>query len=164
MSRRTPVSVAIALGSNLGDRLSHLAFAVDQLRLHLTGLRVSSWHQTDPVGVGPQPRFLNGALVGKTDLSARELLEELLRIERARGRERPYMGAARTLDLDLVLYGDVTLDEPGLRVPHPRFRERLFVLKPLAEIAPDWRDPETGLTISDLLRKRNEEGPNSGHG
>jgi 2-amino-4-hydroxy-6-hydroxymethyldihydropteridine diphosphokinase len=80
------------------------------------------------------------------------LLDELLRIERERGRERPHSGAPRTLDLDLILYGDAVLNTESLRVPHPRFRERAFVLEPLAEIAAEWKDPETGLTVLELLK------------
>ena len=146
---------AVALGSNLGDRRSHLDFAVSRLRSHSPDLRVSSYYETDPVGVpGPQPPFLNGAAVGSTELSARDLLDALLAIEAERGRERPHPGAARTLDLDLVLYGDCVLDEPGLIVPHPRFRERRFVLEPLAEVAPDLVDPVTGDTVEKLLGLR----------
>jgi 2-amino-4-hydroxy-6-hydroxymethyldihydropteridine diphosphokinase len=143
-------SAAIALGSNLGDRESHLAFAVHQLRELLTGMRVSSWHETVPVGVAPQPDFLNGAVVGQTTLDARALLDRLHGVEQARGRRRPHDGAARTLDLDLILFGADVIDEPGLQVPHPRFRERLFVLEPLAEIAGAWVDPVTGSTVGEL--------------
>lgn len=146
-----PTPVAIALGSNLGDRRAHLALAVDHLRRLLSDVRVSHWYETDPVGVGEQPRFLNGALVGITDADAPRLLEEILRIEREAGRSRPHPGAARTLDLDLIFYGDQVLDAPGLAVPHPRFRDRAFVLGPLAEVAADWVDPVTGKTVRELL-------------
>jgi 2-amino-4-hydroxy-6-hydroxymethyldihydropteridine diphosphokinase len=145
--------VAIALGSNLGDRASHLAFAVDHLRTHVLDLRVSSFIDTDPVGVGEQPAFLNGAVAGSTQLSPRQLLEFLLTVERQRGRHRPYEGAPRTLDLDLVLYDAAIIDEPGLSVPHPRFRDRAFVLAPLAEIAGTMRDPVTGLTVLELWQR-----------
>jgi 2-amino-4-hydroxy-6-hydroxymethyldihydropteridine diphosphokinase len=143
-------NVAIALGSNVGDRESHLEFAVARLRGILSNIRTSRWHDTRPVGVHPQPNFLNGALTGRTSLPPRLLVDELQAIERERGRERPYPGAPRTLDLDLILFGGEVIDEPGLQVPHPRFRERRFVLEPLAEIAGDWIDPVTGRSIEEL--------------
>ena len=146
--------VAISLGSNVGDRRAHLDFAVERLRTLLDHLSVSSYYETEPVGVtGVQPLFLNAAAVGETKLSARALLDALLAIERERGRERPYLNAPRTLDLDLVLFGDAVIDEPGLVVPHPRFRERSFVLEPLASIAPALVDPVTGLTVTDLAHR-----------
>jgi 2-amino-4-hydroxy-6-hydroxymethyldihydropteridine diphosphokinase len=151
--------VAIALGSNLGDRQAHLDFAVARLRDLLTGLRVSSSIETQPVEVpDTQASFLNAAAVGETSMSARELLQALLDIERERGRERPYRNAPRTLDLDLILYGGDVIDEPGLQVPHPRFKDRWFVLRPLAEIAPDFVDPKSGRTIGQLI------GDNTAHG
>jgi 2-amino-4-hydroxy-6-hydroxymethyldihydropteridine diphosphokinase len=143
--------VAIALGSNLGDRERNLRQAAERLAASLLDLRLSSFHETDPVGVGAQPKFLNAAAVGRTALDAGALMGELLSIERALGRERPYPGAPRTLDLDLILYNDAVIDRPGLAVPHPRFRDRRFVLAPLAELAPEWIDPVSGRTISALL-------------
>ena len=143
---------AIALGSNLGDRDAHLAGAVAALRGILTNLTISSAHETAYVGAGEaQPSYLNAVAVGDTALGARALLEALLETERQFGRERPYPDAPRTLDLDLILYGTEIIDEPGLVVPHPRFRKRRFVLEPLAEIAPDLRVPPDGARVADLL-------------
>src|SRR4030095_1680402 len=148
--------VAIALGSNLGDREQYLRDASAALPPIVDNIRVSSFHETAPVGVGPQPTFLNAAAVGESALSARDLLRALLAIEQRYGRERPFPGAARTLDLDLILYGDAVMQSAELTLPHPRFRERRFVLAPLAEIAPDWRDPVTGRNVGELLRSLNE--------
>ncbi len=144
--------VAIALGSNLGDRVAHLDYAVARLREIIGPFDVSAYHETAPVGAtGPQPPYVNAAAAGVTSFGPRVLLEALLAIEGERGRERSGPNAARTLDLDLILYGDLVLNEPGLTVPHPRFRERRFVLAPLAEIAPDWIDPVTRKSVAELL-------------
>jgi 2-amino-4-hydroxy-6-hydroxymethyldihydropteridine diphosphokinase len=148
------VIAAIALGSNLGDRQAHLDHAVTRLHQLLRGLMVSQYRDTAPVQMrGPQRLVLNAAAVGDTALSARAVLDALLVIERERDRERPFPHAPRTLDLDLILFGDFVIDEPGLVVPHPRFRERRFVLEPLAEIAPTLVDPVSGLTIAELLAR-----------
>ena len=150
--------VAISLGSNLGDRRAHLEYAIDALTLDLTEMTVSSFLETAPVGVGPEHGpYLNAAVVGETRLSARMLLERLLEIEEERGRARPYPMAPRTLDVDLILYGEERIEGDGLSVPHPRFREREFVLAPLGEIAPEMIDPVTGERIRDLLRRSREE-------
>ena len=143
--------VAIALGSNLGDRGRYLRDAIAALHRSISGFRVSPFYDTAPVGVGDQPRFLNAAATGSTTLPARQLLETLLGIESQCGRTRPYPGAPRTLDLDLILYGDQIIEERDLIVPHPRFRERRFVIEPLAEIAPDWIDPVTKRTMRELM-------------
>jgi 2-amino-4-hydroxy-6-hydroxymethyldihydropteridine diphosphokinase len=152
-----PVRVAIAMGSNLGDRRAHLQYAVDALKLALTGVAVSSYLETQPVGVCEEHgAFLNAVVVGRTLLPPRGLLDRLLEIEGERGRLRPYPMAPRKLDLDLILHGDTIAEEQGLRLPHPRFREREFVLVPLAEIAPDMVDPVTHLTIAALNTKIRE--------
>jgi len=149
--------VAIALGSNLGDREQHLRDAIAALTPFVHNLRVSTFHDTAPVGVsGPQPIYLNAAVVGDTMLSARELLGTLLEIETSLGRVRPFPNAPRTLDLDLILYDAEIETSERLSLPHPRFRERRFVLAPLAEIAPDWRDPVTGKSVEELLRALGE--------
>ena len=149
------VRVAVALGSNLGDRTEHLHWAVAELSLVIDGARVSTHEVTAPFDVpDPQPDYVNAVLVGRTRLSARALLDTLLALEQLRGRTRPGFRAARTLDLDLILYGDDVIDEPGLSVPHPRFRERPFVLGPLATMVPRWRDPVTGHSMVTLWRRR----------
>ena len=149
--------VAIALGSNVGDRRSHLDFAVANLRTLLADVIVSRYYETAPVGVThPQAMFLNAAAVGTATLTPRELLDELLAIEGRRGRSRLYANAPRTLDLDLVLFGESVIEEANLQVPHPRFRQRLFVLEPLAEIGAALRDPVTGHTVGELFEQLSE--------
>jgi 2-amino-4-hydroxy-6-hydroxymethyldihydropteridine diphosphokinase len=153
-----PRPVAIAIGSNLGDRRAAIAFAMDRLSRILSDISYSDIVETEPEGrdggvVAGEPLFLNAVVTGTTTLGARDLLDQLLATEGEFGRERPYPGAARTLDLDLILLGDAVIDEPGLQVPHPRFRARFFVLGPLAEIAPDLVDPVTGLRVGELLKR-----------
>jgi 2-amino-4-hydroxy-6-hydroxymethyldihydropteridine diphosphokinase len=149
-----PTRVAIALGTNLGDRQRNLEEAVAALRGLLDDLAVSSFHDTAPVGVPlPHPDYLNAAVTGLTSLTPRTLLARLHDIERGLGRVRPHANAPRTIDLDLILHGDARIDEPSLTVPHPRFRARAFVLAPLAEIAPAMVDPESGLSIGELFRR-----------
>jgi 2-amino-4-hydroxy-6-hydroxymethyldihydropteridine diphosphokinase len=158
--RPAGVRVAVALGSNLGDRAGHLAWALDRLREHLDDLRVSPARETAPHDVpDAQPDYLNAVAVGRTRLDAHGLLQQLLAIETARGRTRPGVRAARTLDLDLILYGDRVIDDDALTVPHPRFRERPFVLGPLADLVPRWRDPVTGRTLAALWRERGGRPP-----
>jgi 2-amino-4-hydroxy-6-hydroxymethyldihydropteridine diphosphokinase len=127
----------IGLGANLGDREATIRAALDALADEdgIEVVAVSTLRETEPVGVGPQPLFLNGAAELETTLSARELLDRLLATEQRFGRVRvPGGHGPRTLDLDLLLYGDEQIDEPGLTVPHPRLHERAFVLEPLAEL------------------------------
>lgn len=147
--------VAIALGSNLGDRAAAIGYAAGRLADLLDNVVLSEAVETEPEGEGTagQPLYVNAVLVGETSLAARALLDALLAIERDAGRERPSHNAPRTLDLDLILFGDDIIDEPGLQVPHPRFRERFFVLGPMTEVAPDLRDPVTGRTVGELLKR-----------
>ena len=145
--------VAVALGSNIGDRVSHLKYAVARLGRLLVSMRVSAFVETQPEGVVSQPAFLNAAVVGQSTEAPTELLTALMMIERERARTRAFPGAPRTLDLDLILVGDLVNSSLSLELPHPRFRERRFVLEPLFEIAPDLVDPVTGLTVTKLLAR-----------
>ena len=142
----------IALGANLGLREETLRRAVQLLddTEHVDVLAVSELRETDPVGLVDQPRFLNGVAAIDTTLSARELLDTLLGVERRLGRVRGERWGPRTVDLDLLLYGDEIFDEPGLRVPHPRLHERRFALGPLAELDPELVIPGRG-RVSELL-------------
>jgi 2-amino-4-hydroxy-6-hydroxymethyldihydropteridine diphosphokinase len=145
----------VSLGSNLGDRAAHLARALAALSAS-PGIELrccSSIRETEPVGP-PQGRYLNAVCGLTTRLPARTLLARLLEIERSEGRSRSGVrNEPRTLDLDLLLYGDARIDEPDLRVPHPRLHERAFVLEPLCEIAPDLIHPELGQTIRALFAR-----------
>jgi 2-amino-4-hydroxy-6-hydroxymethyldihydropteridine diphosphokinase len=146
------VPAFIALGANLRDPEQQIRAAVEELAmLHDTRLMsVSSLYRSAPVGHLDQPEFVNAVAGIETALAPRALLDALLAIERRYGRVRQFPNAPRTLDLDIVLYGDVEIGEPGLTIPHPRMHERAFVLVPLAEIAPDRVVPGRGL-VRDLL-------------
>lgn len=133
---------AIALGSNLGDRIGHLKFAVAALGDLGDVTAISSTYETAPVGGPEQGPYLNAVAVLETDLEPHALLDALLGIEQRSGRERAVRWGPRTLDLDLILYGDETIDDERLTVPHPRFSERRFVLEPLVEVWPDATVPD----------------------
>jgi 2-amino-4-hydroxy-6-hydroxymethyldihydropteridine diphosphokinase len=141
----------IGLGTNLGDRELNLRRALERLE-ELGSVRASTFRETDPVGVTDQPMFLNAAAELATELTPRELLERLLAIERDLGRER--VGEARwgprVIDLDLLVYGNEAIDEPGLKVPHARLADRRFVLEPLCELNEDLTLPD-GSRVQDLL-------------
>ncbi len=144
----------VGLGANLGDRERTLRAAVDALAVvdGVEVVSVSVLRDTEPVGVGQQPLYLNGAAELETTLTARELLDRLLAVEERFGRVRiPGEHGPRTLDVDLLLYGDQMIEEPGLTVPHPRLHERRFVLEPLAELAPGLVVPGRG-DMESLLR------------
>jgi 2-amino-4-hydroxy-6-hydroxymethyldihydropteridine diphosphokinase len=142
----------IALGSNLGDSLAILEGAIQAIASTggITMDARSSWYQTHPIGP-VQPDYLNGCVLITVKLTPQELLEKLLAIEQQFGRVRSLPWGPRTLDLDIILFGDLILDTPGLKIPHPRMSERAFVLIPLAEIAPDRLDPRSDKTITQLL-------------
>jgi 2-amino-4-hydroxy-6-hydroxymethyldihydropteridine diphosphokinase len=136
----------VGLGANLGDPQDQVRRAIAALG-RLPGIRLvaaSSLYRSAPIGVGAQPDFVNAVAQIETTLGPWALLEALLAAEARFGRERPSPGAARTLDLDLLLYGEERIDEPGLQVPHPRLHERAFVLEPLDELG--WTPPSRGYT------------------
>jgi 2-amino-4-hydroxy-6-hydroxymethyldihydropteridine diphosphokinase len=142
------VTVAyVGLGANLGNREETIRAAVAELP---DVVAVSPLRETDPVGVTDQPRFLNGVAALETELAPRELLDVLLAVELRLGRERRERWGPRTIDLDLLLYGDEVIDEDGLKIPHPRLHERRFVLEPLADLAPQLVVPGLG-GVEDLL-------------
>jgi 2-amino-4-hydroxy-6-hydroxymethyldihydropteridine diphosphokinase len=144
----------VGLGANLGEREPTLRAAVAALAAEegIEVVAVSTLRETEPVGVGEQPLYLNGVAELETTLGARELLDRLLAVEQRFGRVRvPDEHGPRTLDLDLLLYGDEVIDEPELHVPHPRLHERRFVLEPLAELAPGLVVPRRG-DMESLLR------------
>jgi len=146
----------VGLGSNLGDREANLRRAVDELGA-LPGtdvVGVSRLRDTAPVGIRDQPHFLNGAVELATSLEPHELLAGLMRVERALGRDRSGVpkGGPRTIDLDLLLYDDAEIEEPGLQLPHPRLAERRFVLEPLADLDPALEVPGRG-AVETLLSK-----------
>ena len=147
------VLASIGLGANLGEPLATLARALDELA-HLPGstlLARSPVYRSAPIDASG-PDFFNAVALLRTGLRPQTLLGELQRIEALHGRERPYRNAPRTLDLDLLLYGDERFAEPGLTVPHPRMHQRGFVLRPLADVAPDATIPGLG-RVSDWLAK-----------
>jgi 2-amino-4-hydroxy-6-hydroxymethyldihydropteridine diphosphokinase len=154
---KRPVIAAIALGSNVGDRSAHIRFALDAMS-RLPGTRLAAKGPVLPtpavgmLGVEPGGEYLNSAALIETSLAPRDLLTALHGIERSRGRRREVEGrwGPRTLDLDLLVYGDLVMEEPGFTVPHPRMHERRFVLEPLAAIAPDLMVPGRG-RVADLL-------------
>lgn len=149
-----PVRAVLALGANLGDAAAAVEAAFGALD-HLPSTRLiarSSLYRTAPVGYADQPDFINAVAVVETALAPRALLDALLDLEHAQGRTRTFLNAPRTLDLDILLYGGLTVREPGLTIPHPRLHERAFVLVPLAEIAPEIDVPGHG-RVADLMER-----------
>lgn len=142
-------TVYLGLGSNMGDRRAHLAWALRRLdqEYGLTG--VSSVWETEPVGYRDQGRFLNLVARVETEVAPRPLLDRLRTLEAERGRERTFRDAPRTLDIDVLLYGREVVEEEGLKVPHPRMAERGFVLVPLLELDAEVEDPRTGLPFAE---------------
>jgi 2-amino-4-hydroxy-6-hydroxymethyldihydropteridine diphosphokinase len=144
--------VYLGLGSNVGDREALLKAALDKLQSPgLRMLRVSNLYETEPIGLREQAWFLNLAAEFECDLFPRQLLQRCLRVERELGRKRTVVNGPRTIDIDILLFGSAVIKTADLEIPHPRFRERRFVLAPLAELNPTLRDPVTGRTIAEML-------------
>lgn len=150
--------VFLSLGSNLGDRAQQLREAVRAIQSLGQVLAVSSAYETEPVGELNQPAFLNAIVEIKTALEPLELLNAVKTIEDALGRAPRERWGPREIDIDIVLMGDTVLETDRLKLPHPEFRKRRFVLVPLAEIAPDLPDPVSGMTIAALLSQPGVEG------
>lgn len=151
---KLPKTSAIALGGNIGDTKAILEAAIEKLDA-TPGILLetkSSWYITKAIGP-PQPDYLNGCIILRVQMSPEQLLETLLAIEEKFGRVRRERWGPRSLDLDLLLYDDLIMNTPVLQIPHPRMRERAFVLIPLAEIAPDWVEPVSGCVIKDLVKE-----------
>lgn len=144
------VRVAIALGSNMGDRIAVLTEAVRHLESLGSLLALSPLYETEPIGLADQAPFCNAVAVVETDLGAQELVRLLLAIETRLGRVRECRWGPRTIDLDLILHGETVTRSDAVRVPHPRYRKRRFVLEPLLAVWPDARDPD-GTAVADLL-------------
>jgi 2-amino-4-hydroxy-6-hydroxymethyldihydropteridine diphosphokinase len=144
--------VYIGLGSNMGDRELLLRHALEKLEepdIHL--LRTSSLYETEPIGLQEQAWFLNLVAEFETTLFPRQLLHRAQRVERELGRKRSVVNGPRTLDIDILLYGQTVMESDELTIPHPRYAERRFVLAPLAELDPKLRDPLTGRTVTEML-------------
>ena len=154
------VAVFLGLGSNQEHRESILDSAVARLSSILDCLRVSSYYESDPLYVTDQPRFLNAVVTGCTEMEPRRLLTVIHEIERSHGRDRSVETpkGPRTLDIDILLYGDRQISEPDLRIPHPGMLERRFVLEPLIEIAPHLIHPLTGRKLSTVLGRLGPQG------
>ncbi len=151
--RSQMAQVYLGLGSNLGNRAANLSDAMAQLSKRIEVKRVSSVYETEPVGYLDQPLFLNAAIEAVTDLSPGELLSLAMEVEGALGRRREVPKGPRSIDVDILLYGDLVIEKPGLTVPHPRMAERAFVLLPLAEIAPGAMHPVLEATIVELAER-----------
>jgi 2-amino-4-hydroxy-6-hydroxymethyldihydropteridine diphosphokinase len=151
------VAAYIALGANLGDRRANLAEALRRMEPDIHVEAVSALYESPPQPPAPPPAYLNAACRVATSLEPLDLLDRLKRIERDLGREAAERWAPRPIDLDIALYNDRIVDEPGLVIPHPRLTERAFVLRPLLDLDPNLTHPATGERLSDLLRRLSEQ-------
>ena len=158
-SQIEPEAVYIGLGSNLGDRVANLRAAINAIQHLGDSIEISTVYETEPFGVDEnQPKYLNMAVVIRTNLIPTDLLSEFLDIERVHGRTRHRSNESRTLDIDILMYGDRVLDTPELVLPHPRMHERAFVMLPLFEIAPQAVHPTLKITVSEIAAELGDQG------
>jgi 2-amino-4-hydroxy-6-hydroxymethyldihydropteridine diphosphokinase len=143
--------VYLSLGSNVGDREDHLRGAITRLESIARVISVSSFYETEPMEVTNQPWFLNCAVKAETTKVPKQLMAAILEMEREMGRLRTMKKGPRTIDIDILLFGDAVVDSPEVTIPHPAMHERRFVLEPLAEIAPEARHPVFKKTVSEML-------------
>jgi 2-amino-4-hydroxy-6-hydroxymethyldihydropteridine diphosphokinase len=151
-------NIYLALGTNLGDRMENLRRAIAALPPTVRVTALSSVYETPPWGYTDQPAFLNMALTGETENSPSDLIVFLKNLETELGREKTFRNGPRLIDMDILFYDDLRLDEPGLVIPHPRLHERAFVLVPLNDIAPNFIHPELGRAVRDLLKDVDTKG------
>lgn len=150
--------IYLGLGSNLGDRLGNLTRAVEALPPRINLVSASPIYETDPWGYLEQPKFLNQVVEVETSMKPHHLLAYLKQIERKMGRGISFRNGPRLIDIDILLYGDLILDEEGLVIPHPRMHERAFVLKPLSDLRPDLSHPVIGKSIRSILQDVDQSG------
>jgi 2-amino-4-hydroxy-6-hydroxymethyldihydropteridine diphosphokinase len=150
--------VYIALGSNVGDRAAHFELAIEALAEFVTVTERSPIYETEPWGFYDQRDFLNQVVGGETGLSPNDLMRQLKTIERNLGREENFTNGPRVIDLDLLFYDQIVIETATLTIPHPRMRGRAFVLRPLADLAPDLRHPGFNKTVSELLAETDQQG------
>jgi 2-amino-4-hydroxy-6-hydroxymethyldihydropteridine diphosphokinase len=144
-------TVYLALGSNVGDSEANIGKAVELLAENISDIRLAPLYKTKPVGYTDQPDFVNTALSGQTGLSADELLKFVKSVEKEVGRIQRFRWGPREIDIDIIFYGKTVLETQQFTLPHPRFRERDFVLRPLCDLDPDFTDPVSGKTVAELL-------------
>ena len=148
--------VALSLGSNVGDSYQTLVNSLKDLSLFVDDMKVSSFYRTDPMNMKYQPDFINLAVAGKTSVSPGALLKKVNSVEKKYGRAREIKYGPRTLDIDIILFGDEIVKREDLVIPHPEFRKRLFVIEPLAEIVPEMKDPVDGKELHEILKEARE--------
>jgi len=145
--------VALSLGSNIGDSFHTLISSLKDLSRYVEDMKVSSFYRSDPVDMKYQPDFINIAVSGRTDIQPELFLKKMNGVEKKYGRARGIKYGPRTLDIDIILFGGEIVNTNNLVIPHPKFRRRLFVLEPLAEIAPHIKDPSDGMPVHDILKE-----------